>query len=251
MHVIKVGGRAQREPLLYERIASQWRGAPGSVCIVHGGGDEVTSLQRLMGAETVFVDGRRVTSAADIDLLRMGLSGVSNKRIVSELQRHGTRAIGLSGEDGALIVARRTRNPKLGLVGEPESINADLLRTLLAEGYLPVISPVGWSPESGMPLNINGDDAAAAVAVALRADELLLIADVSGVMEGNDMLTKLSADQVEKLVGKGAATGGMIAKLEASILALGRGVGSVRIGSAQMIIDSQAGTTITLTPSMV
>jgi len=251
MRVIKVGGRVQRDPSVYAAIARASRAGEGNLCVVHGGGDEVSSLQRLMGIEPAFVGGRRVTHSDDIDVLRMGLSGASNKRIVAALQDEGIRAVGISGEDGALIGATRIADTQLGLVGTPKQINAGLLEVLLAAGYLPVISPLGRSLDDGAALNINGDDAAAAIAGALRAGELLFVADVPGVLAEGAVIRALSADGAEALVRQGAATGGMIAKLEAGLRALASGVQSVRIGAAEMLSDASVGTTITLTPSLV
>jgi acetylglutamate kinase len=251
MRVIRVGGRAQREPLVYSAIAREWQVREGTICVIHGGGDEVSSLQRLMGIEPVFVGGRRVTGEADIDILRMGLSGASNKRIVAALQNEGARAVGISGEDAALIGASRTPDSRLGLVGTPERINSGILHLLLGGGFLPVISPMARSIENGEALNINGDDAAAAIAAAMKATDLLFVADVAGVLEGGTVIPSLSAGRVERLVGEGTASGGMIAKLEAALRALASGVHSVRIGGPEMISDPSVGTTITLTPSMV
>ncbi len=241
----------QRDPAVYVAIAGAWREHEGGICVVHGGGDEVSSLQRLMGIEPKFVGGRRVTGESDIDVLRMGLSGASNKRVVAALQNEGARAVGISGEDGALIGATQVSNSELGLVGTPTKVNAELLQVLLAAGYLPVISPLGRNIADGAALNINGDDAAAAIAGALRAAELLLVADVPGVLADGAVIRTLSAEGTETLVRQGAATGGMIAKLEASLRALTSGVQSVRIGALEMISDARAGTTITLTPSLV
>jgi acetylglutamate kinase len=122
---------------------------------------------------------------------------------------------------------------------------------LLQAGYLPAISPMGRSTVDGAPLNINGDDAAASIAAALHARELLFVADVPGVLAGDGVVPRLTAEAAGALVRSGSATGGMVAKLEAALRALSLGVLSVRIGAQEMINDSQAGTIITLTPSMV
>jgi acetylglutamate kinase len=251
MRVIKIGGRAQRDPALYAAIADAWRRQAGSICLVHGGGDEISALQRAFGIEPRFADGRRITGERDIDILRMTLSGSSNKRVVAALQDAGVRAIGISGEDGALIGAEITRDERLGLVGTPVRIDVAILSAIISAGFLPVISPLGRSMGDGRALNINGDDAAAAIAGALRAQELLLVADVPGVLVNGDAAERLSKEDAEALVQAGTATGGMIAKLEAALLALSSGVASVRIGSAQMLGDPRSGTTITPTPSLV
>jgi len=253
MRVIKIGGRVQGEPGVYDAIAAAWqnRAVSGDICLVHGGGDEVSQLQRLMGIEPAFIGGRRVTRESDIDILRMGLSGASNKRIVAALQNRGVTAVGISGEDATLIGATRVAERELGMVGTPASINGRLLTLLLDGGFLPVISPMGRSIEDGSPLNINGDDAAAAIAASLDADELLLVADVNGVLENGSVISVLTADGAAELVRSGSATGGMIAKLESALQALSSGVKQVRIGSTATISGPESGTIISLTSSVV
>ena len=163
----------------------------------------------------------------------MVLSGVVNKRLVNLLVAAGVPAVGISGEDGALIGARADRLPTtLGFVGRPVRIESRLIRTLLDGGFLPVISPVAYDVTSGTggALNVNGDDAAAAIAVALEADELLLVADVEGVRdESGEIIAELDADVARDLIASGVAAGGMAAKLEAAHAALAGGVERVRI----------------------
>ena len=164
--VVKVGGRVQQDPALAGTLARAWRArraAGGALGVGHGGGDEVSALQRLLGAEPSFVGGRRVTTAGDIETLRMALSGAANKRLVAALVAAGVPALGLSGEDAGLIAARRG-DPALGCVGEPARVDASLLAHLIAGGYLPVLSPVSRDAhapaETAAPLNVNRDDAA-------------------------------------------------------------------------------------------
>src|SRR3982751_4065740 len=158
MRVVKIGGRAQADPRLASAVRAAWSAAPRDMCIVHGGGDEVSAMQRALGREAAFVGGRRVTSQGDLELLRMVLSGVVNKRLVSSLVAADVPAVGLSGEDGALINAEFIERPVLGFAGRPVSINKDLLSSLMKGGWLPVISPVGFNGESGVggALNVNG-----------------------------------------------------------------------------------------------
>ncbi|MFN2637929.1 MAG: acetylglutamate kinase [Gemmatimonadaceae bacterium] len=248
MRVAKIGGRAQSDPVLAAAIKSAWNARPGGLCIVHGGGDEVSALQRAMGKQPQFVGGRRVTSASDLDLLRMVLSGSVNKRIVNALITAGVPAVGLSGEDGGLIEAERIDSSALGFAGRPSRINIDLLLNLLNAGYMPVISPVAYdaSDSGGGTLNVNGDDAAAAIAVALSAVELLLIADIEGVRdETGATLEVLSVDQAMELVTKGVAGGGMAAKLESAHHALEAGIERVRICGLEGLLNSERGTLIT------
>ena len=242
--VIKIGGRPQADPSLPTLVATALDEAPGSTMIVHGGGDEISALQKAFGLTPAFVDGRRVTTDADIDIVRMALSGVSNKRLVAALAERGVNAIGLSGEDGALIEARPIDREKLGHVGTPTRINTEFLKALLSAGFVPVISPVsrGVGGTSSMALNVNGDDAAAAIAADVGADELLLVVDVGGVMQNGEVLREVDADQAQEMLDDGSATGGMRAKLQAAVLAANAGVPRVRIGDINAIADSNLGT---------
>lgn len=247
--VIKIGGRAQADERLGAQIARA--AASARVCLVHGGGDEVSALMRRMGREPSFVNGRRVTTVEDIDLVRMVLSGLANKRLVSALISSGVDAVGVSGEDGGLISAAILNDGALGLVGDPEHVTPYMLQLLLDGGYVPVVSPVGRGP-AGEALNINGDDAAAAIAAALGADELLLVADVPGVLDASGApLAELLSTEVDRLVAEGVATGGMQAKLDACLRALQAGVSRVRIGNVTAIGDPRCGTSVRLSPSAV
>ena len=246
MKVVKIGGRAQSDPALALRIKEAWAAADGALCLVHGGGDEVSALQRAMGQKTVFVGGRRVTSRGDIELLRMVLSGVVNKRLVNAFVAEGIPAVGISGEDAELIESEPIDVELLGLAGKPTAINVDLLNALVRGGYVPVISPVAhWAGEGGA-LNVNGDDAAAAIAVALEAEELLLVADVDGVRgEDGETIASLSIDSALELVSRGVAGGGMAAKLESATAALASGVNRVKVCSLSGITAPDSGTLIT------
>lgn len=242
--VVKLGGRAQSDARLAPALAQAWSRSPGALCVVHGGGDDVSALQRALGREPAFVRGRRVTSAGDIELLRMTLSGVVNKRLVSELVSAHVRAVGVSGEDGAILTAEPIDLDTLGFAGAPTAVDASLLRVLLDGGFLPVVSPVARGTNGGA-INVNGDDAAAAIAVALGATELLLIADVEGVLVEGEAISSLAAGDALALVRVGTAAGGMAAKLEAAVYALERGVPRVRIADLAALADSARGTLIT------
>jgi acetylglutamate kinase len=252
MRVIKIGGRPQLDPALPAAVAAAQRAAPGSLLVVHGGGDEVSTLQRLYGVEARFAGGRRVTSATDLAIIRMALSGSANKRLVSALVGAGVSAIGLSGEDGALLTADPLDPEQYGHVGAPAAVNIALLRHLLDAGYLPVLSPVSRSTDQtiGSTLNVNGDDAAAAIAAALGADELLLVSDVAGVLSGDRPVPSLSPDEAQRLIGDGTARGGMAAKLQAALSALDGGVQRVRISDIAAITDAHRGTVLTRVGSM-
>ena len=250
IRVIKLGGRAQGDPRL-PGLLHQAATAPNTrLVIVHGGGDEVSALQRSMGVEPVFVNGRRVTRVADLDAVRMVLSGTVNKRIVAQLTAAGARAVGVSGEDGQLLTARVT-DAALGRVGGDVYADATLVADLLNGGWVPVISPLARDREAPdcAGLNVNGDDAAAAIAASLGADELLFLADVPGVLEAGTPIRYVNPADVADLVARGVVQGGMRAKLEAATTALRNGVRRVRIAALDGVTDTGVGTTVTLQPT--
>jgi acetylglutamate kinase len=244
--VVKVGGRPQLDPRLAAIVASCWSRDAGSVVLVHGGGDEVSALQSALGETSTFVEGRRVTTAKDIELVRMALSGSANKRLVATLVGCGIDAVGLSGEDAGLIAAAPMDAPRLGHVGVPRTVNVAFLKHLLSGGYMPVISPVSRDASGtlGAALNVNGDDAAAAIAAALGAAELLLVADVPGVMCDGTVIPSLTPDAARALIADGIAAGGMQAKLQAALNALAGGVPQVRISDLVAIDDPDRGTVL-------
>jgi len=252
--VVKVGGRAQGDPRFASALGEAWSDSPKSLCVVHGGGDEISSMQRALGREPTFVGGRRVTSKSDLDLLRMVLSGLVNKRLVNSLVAAGIPAVGLSGEDDSLIGAEIIDVDSLGFAGRPTAINVQLLRAFIDAGYMPVISPVGYDMASGKggALNVNGDDAAAAIAAALGAEELLLIADVEGVLDAQgDLVQVLNIESSRELIASGVAAGGMAAKLESAHAALLAGVDRVRICGIAGLADSERGTFITQSQGVI
>lgn len=246
--VVKLGGRAQSANGLPARVANAWRMSGGSLCVVHGGGDEVSALQRVLGGEPKFTGGRRITTAGDLDIIRMVLSGAVNKRLVARFGAAGVPAVGISGEDASLITAQPLGIAEFGHVGMPSRINTALIESLWLSGFMPVISPLGSNAETpGMALNVNGDDAAAAIAVALGADELLLIVDVEGVLDGAGLLIpEMDVDDARALIASGVAEGGMAAKLESAHAALAGGVRTVRIASMSALEDAECGTFISL-----
>lgn len=252
--VIKVGGRPQSDPALPNALASTHAASPGSLVVVHGGGDEVGALQRLYGLEARFHGGRRVTSALDLEIIRMALSGSANKRLVAALNDCGVAALGLSGEDAGLLRATPFDTDRYGYVGTPSAVNVTLLRHLLAGDVLPVISPVSrratTTDTEPSTLNVNGDDAAAAIAAALGADELLLVSDVAGVLVGGDAVDELDADTARQLIADGTAAGGMGAKLQAALAALAGGVARVRISDIAAIESLDRGTVLTRVESV-
>jgi acetylglutamate kinase len=205
-------------------------------------------LQRQLGREPEFVNGRRVTTDEDVELVRMVLSGSANKRLVAMLTAAGLPAAGVSGEDGGLLPATPI-DARLGRAGTPLAPATSLIRVLLAAGFLPVISPVATDSTSTLraPLNVNGDDAAAAIAAALGA-ELWMIADVEGVLDaGRAVIQGINAAQLASLVTEGTVNKGMHAKLEAGFAALEAGAPGVRIASLEGLSNVDSGTFLSLT----
>jgi len=240
--VIKVGGRAQADTSLAIALADRWHAEPGALCVVHGGGDEMSALQRLAGVEPVFVGGRRVTSDEDIDRLRMALSGLANKRFVSSLVSAGVDAVGLSGEDAALLVADVADQGALGAVGTVRAVRTPLLRHLLRGGYLPVVSPLARATGITPALNVNGDDAAAAIAIAMGADGLLFISDVPAVRVQGMAVTRLDRTDAALAIAAGDIAGGMAAKVHAGLTAVAAGVARVWIGDLALLGETPVGT---------
>jgi acetylglutamate kinase len=256
MRVVKIGGRAQADARLGPALAAAARASGSSaaaLCVVHGGGDEVSALQRRLGLEPVFHGGRRVTSEADLEIVRMVLSGTINKRLVAMLLSHGVRAAGLSGEDGMLFRAHATDPQTMGRVGGTVTVDPSIVLQLIAGGFVPVVSPLARDADdtslAGSGLNVNGDDAAAALAGALAADELVLVADVAGVLDDGKVIPSLDREQSESLIARGVAAGGMAAKLQAAAAALHAGVARVRIAGLDGIGNPDAGTRVVLSPS--
>src|ERR1700687_4182685 len=200
------------------------------LCVVHGGGKQLSDLARLMGVEQTIIEGRRVTDDATLEMAKMIFAGKINTDILAALRHRGVEAVGLSGVDGNIVHAER-RPPKeimnretgesehvdFGHVGDIIQIDSRLLMVLLDHGYLPVISSLGADAE-GTVFNINADTIAAEIAIQLKAEKLILLSDVDGIFlraaEPESKLSRLTAAEAEKLISDGRATGGMIPKLQ-------------------------------------
>ncbi|HLL84118.1 MAG TPA: acetylglutamate kinase [Longimicrobium sp.] len=241
--VIKLGGNEVDDAEWLARLADAVAARAGRTVLVHGGGKEVTALQRALGAEPEWRDGLRVTSDDGMRAVAMVLSGLVNKRIASALLTAGVDAVGISGEDGALLEAEVARGGAMRRTGEVRRVRSALLRGLLAQGLVPVVSPVSRGPD-GRALNVNADDAAAAVATAMGAGELLFVSNVPGVLAGGEVVAAIGACEVEALIADGTAAGGMAPKLRAAARAAAGGVGRVRIGGVEMLGDEAAGTRV-------
>lgn len=234
--VIKLGGHAMGSDEAMDEFARDvvlMRQVGVNPVIVHGGGPMINAMLDKLQIKSEFVNGKRVTDAATMEVVEMVLSGLVNKRIVQAINVQGGRAVGLSGKDGGLITCSQT-DPELGFVGTPEVVNPRLLRDLTEREYIPVIAPLGMG-HAGETFNINGDTAAGAVAAALKADRLLLLTDVAGVKNtAGDVVTELSAAQIRDMTADGTIAGGMIPKTETALDAIGGGV------RAAVILDGRA-----------
>ncbi len=242
--VIKYGGHAMVEPSLKEQfvldiILMKYVGI--NPVVVHGGGPQINHIMGKMGIHSRFVEGQRVTDDETMNIVEMVLVGTVNKEIVGLINRHGGRAVGLSGRDGDLIQAdpmkiyRYTGNERppeiidIGRVGKVAKVNTRVLKALEDSGFIPVIAPVGVGPE-GQAYNINADLVAGAIAGELVAKKLILLTDVPGVMGTQDtLIPSIKTDDVKKLIEDGTVTGGMIPKLKACLKALSHRVDKAHI----------------------
>ena len=232
--VVKYGGAAMTDPDLSGLFAQDvvlMRSVGMKPVIVHGGGPQIGSLMRRLGMEPEFREGLRVTDAETLDVARMVLVGKVNRDIVSSINVHGPLAVGLSGEDAGLITAS-ARHPDLGYVGNVDSVNPGILDRLLAEELIPVVATIGTDLE-GQAYNINADTAAGAVAEAVRAEKLVYLTDVIGVLrdvaDPESFITTASADELDKLIEEGVLTGGMIPKVTSCTRAVRNGVAHAHI----------------------
>ena len=199
--------------------------------IVHGGGPQIGELLKKLGKESRFVSGLRVTDEETMDVVEMVLVAKVNKDVVSRINFHGGKAVGISGRDGGLIKARKASPARLagtdedlGLVGEVDKINPELITSLEEHGFIPVIAPVGSGPGE-KPYNINADTAAGALAAAVGAEKLIVLTDVPGVVDENgELISSVSEDKAEDLIKRGVASGGMVPKIRCCLTALRGGV---------------------------
>lgn len=242
--VIKYGGAAQTKDELKESFARDvvMLSLIGiRTVIVHGGGPRISATMEKMGKKPEFVNGQRVTDQETMDIVEMVLGGLINKEIVSLINRHGGKAAGLSGKDGNLIHARKKMIRKataetgvseiidLGLVGEVTSINPGIIESLDREGFVPVIAPIGVGP-AGETLNINADFVAAAIASSLKAEKLILLTDVAGLLDKEGkILSTLKKGQIAKLIKDGTISGGMLPKVTSCLSVLENGVSKTHI----------------------
>ena len=232
--VVKFGGNAMVDDQLAAQFADDvvlMHSVGIRPVVVHGGGPQIGALMDRLGIQSEFRDGLRVTDAETLDVARMVLVGKVNRDIVSSINRHGSLAVGLSGEDAGLIRAA-ARNPELGFVGDVESVNPAIIERLLAEDLIPVVSTIG-ADLTGQAYNINADTVAAAVAGALGAERILYLTDVEGLLADVDdpssRISRIDLSGLAALIDNGAIIGGMIPKVQACVDAVEAGVGSAHM----------------------
>lgn len=267
--VVKYGGHAMVDPQLKEDFARDitlLKFVGLNPVVVHGGGPQINSVLDRMGITPKFVKGMRLTDPATMDVVEMVLGGQVNKAIVAQINKQGGQAVGLSGKDGDLIKAKKMHivrkskgdePPEIidpGQVGEVTAINAEIIETLTAKGFIPIIAPVG-SGEKDETFNINADVVACHLAAALSAGRLVYLTDVDGVLDKKGQLVStLNKKDVQKMLADGTIKGGMIPKIECALTALDQGVAKVPIINGtkrhalllELFTDSGIGTEVIL-----
>lgn len=235
--VVKVGGEVLDDDRSLDSFATDitlLRFVGMNPIVVHGGGKQISKAMRSFGKEPSFVGGHRVTDAETVGIVKMVLMGQVNKTLVAAMNGHGGRAAGISGEDGALLTARKVLGPHsedLGFVGEVESVNSSILQTLVASEFIPVVAPFGSGP--GGAYNINADLAAGAIAGALGAEKVVFLTNVEGLYhdlgDEDSLISETSVDQLRKLLDSESLSAGMIPKIQSAVAAIEAGVKQAHI----------------------
>ena len=237
--VIKVGGElldAENIDSVVSGICALKRSGRNAV-VVHGGGKELSELMKKIGKEPVFSEGLRVTDSETIALAQMAFLGPLKTKLISSFLKNGEKAVGISGRDAGFVVAKKkTGKADLGFVGTVERIDVALIELLLSKNYVPVISPFGFSKRYGM-LNINADELASSVAIAMKADEFLVLTNVDGILrnrkDASSLIAKITKEECGKLISNGVISEGMIPKAQACISALSGGARIARIANGK------------------
>lgn len=241
--VIKYGGAAMTDSKLKNSVIGDiafMKMVGINPVIVHGGGPEINEALKLSNIKPKFIEGLRVTDNETMKIVETVLSGKINKSLVSEFQKHNTKAVGISGKDGFLIEAKKkiTDNGDLGCVGEITKINTNIIETLIKSDFIPVISPVGTDKDANT-YNINADSAAVEIAIALNAKKLVFLTDTDGVLfkedDPNSLISELIPEEIELLIQNGTIKGGMIPKVNCCTKAVKEGVESVHIINGKIL----------------
>ncbi len=255
--VVKYGGNAMINEKLKQQVMEDivllWL-IGIKIVLVHGGGPEISDLMTRLGKKAEFVDGLRVTDKETVDIVQMVLAGKVNKTLVNLLEMKGGRAMGISGMDGRLIEAE-IKDERLGYVGKITNVNITPINDLLEKGYIPVVSTVGCDRQ-GNSFNINGDTAAAFIAGALKAERLIMMTDIAGILQDRDdpstLIPDVTIDEAEELKAEGVVSGGMVPKVDCCVQALKKGVENVVIMDGrvphsilmEILTDEGAGTMV-------
>ena len=237
--VIKYGGAAMTDPGLKEQFAQDivlMKFVGMNPVIVHGGGPQINQMMEKLGMKPKFLNGVRITDIATLDIVEMVLGGTINKEIVSLIGRHGGKAVGLTGKDGQMIRAKKYTGGKngedvvdMGLVGEVETIDPTLIKNLEQSNFIPVIAPIGVGKD-GVTYNINADWVAGEIAGALKAEKLLVLTDVKGILDADgNLCSTLNRKEVNQLIKKGVIKAGMLPKVESCLTSLAQSVGKAHI----------------------
>ena len=249
--VIKTGGRAASDRAAMKALFAEMKQLSDkySFVFIHGGGAEVSRISKIFGLEPKFVDGIRLTTEEEMEVVDMVLSGRMNKEIVRLANISGLNALGLSGSDSFLFTGKR-RSPG-SHTGTVTEVRSTILKTLIKESVVPVISSTSMDKE-GNALNINADEAALAISSDMKADRLFFISDIPGVMKAGEVINIMNENDIEKEIKEGVISGGMIPKVRSSVSALKEGVGSISIGEyketgdLESILNEKKGTSIIL-----
>jgi acetylglutamate kinase len=256
--VVKYGGNAMTEPALQQSFARDivlLKQVGINPVVIHGGGPQIGDLLKKIGKESHFVDGMRVTDAETMDVVQMVLGGLVNKQIVNMINQAGGRAIGLTGKDGNMIIARKLEHPTvdLGHVGEVTEIDASVVKMLEEDRFIPVIAPIGVGKD-GTSYNINADIVAGKMAEVLNAERLLLLTNTPGVLnKAGTLLEILSQQDIQDLITDGTIQGGMLPKLTCATDAIAAGAKSASIIDGrvphavllELLTDQGVGTMVT------
>ncbi|MDH3356265.1 MAG: acetylglutamate kinase [Desulfobacteraceae bacterium] len=267
--VVKYGGHAMVDDQLkadFARDITLMKFTGLNPVVVHGGGPQINKVLDQMGMQHQFIKGMRLTDEATMDVVEMVLGGKVNKDIVTQINKQGGKAVGLSGKDGELIRAKKlhivyqedeTKPPEIidpGLVGQVTQINPSIINTLSREGFIPIIAPVGTG-DSGETYNINADLVASSMAVALSAKRLILLTDVEGVLNlSGELISSIDMEKIDQMIKEKAISGGMIPKIECALEALKNGVEKVHIINGrkrhalllELFTDKGIGTEVTI-----
>jgi acetylglutamate kinase len=246
MLVLKISGQELDDPTFVKRIGQAIVAVSEPLVMVHGGGKEIRELQERLGIEPQYVDGLRVTDTASLSIVKMVLAGRINKRLVASLSAAGVDAFGMSGVDRACIKAKKREHPggDLGQVGEVVEVRVEVFKHLLDEGVTPILSPICYGPDGTM-FNVNADEVATAISVALHATMLVFVTNAPGVLRDNQLISNLTMAEVEQLIDEKIITDGMIPKVRSATLAVKGGVAAVRITDMDGL---KAGTGTTIVP---